>query len=447
MKSFLRSFYSIFLYIPLFFTSVYLCTEDLYKGIFLLFILTLWLVIALKTKSYKYSIFFVFFLLPFNITLQINLYANQYVAGFFVNYLLPTISILDVFVGILLIQIFIEDGNLFKKLLLDRYLLIYFVLVIVQNLFVHNLLTLLLSIRMCVYLFTSILLLKSLVKESTLLRNIYVKTLVTSSILLQGVLGILQFLRGSSLGLYFLGESKVVSGMFGSSYIDVYGESYLRAYGTFPHPNILAGWFLLMFFICIYMYRKTKEKVYILNIFFIFIFTLFTFSRVSIILLSVCVLILLFKYFLKSKHIYSISSLLFYRFLNIFNGEDSSWSDRLKLLKLNLSILKENILGVGLGNSIKHYSDNIPFTEGGTLLLQPVHNIFILNWVEQGVFIGTYYIYVMYRFFIRGLKLNTVRVLVLISIIVIGIFDHYLFSLPQGNAILFSFLILLSDLE
>lgn len=447
MKSFIKRYYLLFIYIPILLVSILLCWQDIYKGVFIILLFTSWFISSLKYRTYIPTIFSIFLLLPFNITLQLTELGDPYVVGFFVNYLIPTLSILDIFVGILLIQLFVEKNMQFKELISDRYLLLFFVLLVIQNLFVQHFLTVLLSIRFSVYLFTSILLLRTTKIDTSMLRNVYVKIAFTLSILLQGVMGVCQFLKGVSVGAYFLGESKIVSGMLGSSFMDIQGESYLRAYGTFPHPNILAGWYILVFFLCIYMYLKSESKIYLLNILLILLFIVFTFSRVSIILISISLIVILFKYFLKSKNIYSISPILLYRFLNIFNGDDSSWEDRLKLLQINISILKENILGVGLGNSIKYYSDSIPFTQGGKLLLQPVHNIFILNWVEQGVLIGTYYIYLIYRFFLKGLKLNTVRVLILICITTLGMFDHYLFSLPQGNAILFSSLILLSDLE
>jgi hypothetical protein len=447
MKSFIKRYYLLFIYIPILLVSILLCWQDIYKGVFIILLFTSWFISSLKYRTYIPTIFSIFLLLPFNITLQLTELGDPYVVGFFVNYLIPTLSILDIFVGILLIQLFVEKNMQFKELISDRYLLLFFVLLVIQNLFVQHFLTVLLSIRFSVYLFTSILLLRTTKIDTSMLRNVYVKIAFTLSILLQGVMGVCQFLKGVSVGAYFLGESKIVSGMLGSSFMDIQGESYLRAYGTFPHPNILAGWYILVFFLCIYMYLKSESKIYLLNILLILLFIVFTFSRVSIILISISLIVILFKYFLKSKNIYSISPILLYRFLNIFNGDDSSWEDRLKLLQINISILKENILGVGLGNSIKYYSDSIPFTQGGKLLLQPVHNIFILNWVEQGVLIGTYYIYLIYRFFLKGLKLNTVRVLILICITTLGMFDHYLFSLPQGNVILFSSLILLSDLE
>ena len=447
MKSFIKRYYLLFLYIPILLTSVYLCTENLYKGIFLIVLFTIWFLLSFKTKNFLYTLLFVFLVLPFNVTLQLKGISDPYVAGIFVNYLVPTLSILDIFIGILLIQLFIEKNKEFRKVISDRYLLIFFILLAVQNIFVQDFLTLSLSIRLCVYLFTSILVLKTVKMEISLLRNIYIKVSVLLSILIQGIIGMYQFLKGTSLGLYFLGESRIVSGMMGSSYIDIQGESYLRSYGTFPHPNILAGWYIFMFFLCIYLYRKTKSKIYILSILPILLFILFTFSRVSIILIAISSLIILFLNFLKTKKIHSISSILMYRFLNIFNDNDNSWEDRIKLLKLNISILKENILGTGLGNSIRYYEENIPFTQGGKLLLQPVHNIFILNWTELGILLGTYYIYILYRFFVKGLKMNTIRILILLCILVISLFDHYLYSLPQGNTILFSFLILLSDSE
>lgn len=449
MKSFLKRYYLFFIYIPILITSVFLCSQDLYKGLFLISLFTIWLILSIKKKNYIITAIVLFLVLPFNITLQIP-GTDPYVAGFFVNYLVPTLSILDIFAGILLIQLFIQKYSEFKKLLSDKYLLIFFILLVIQNIFVQDFLTLLLSVRLSVYLFTSILLLNTLKKDSkekSLLRNLYVKTAVLLSILLQGAIGIYQFLKGVSLGVYFLGESKIVSGMMGSSYIDIQGESFLRSYGTFPHPNILAGWYILIFLFSFYAYGRTKSRMYILNILLILLFIIFTFSRLSIILIAICFLTFLFLNFLKTKNINSISSILLYRFLNIFSGEDSSWEDRIKLLKLNISILKENILGTGLGNSIRYYEDNIPFTQGGKLLLQPVHNIWILNWVEMGIILGTYYIYIIYRFFIRGLKLNNLRIIILLCIFIIGMFDHYLFSLPQGNAILFSFLILQSDSE
>ena len=459
MNVFLEKYLHIFVYLFLLPFSVLLCFQDLYKGVFLLLIFTIWFLIPFFKKGYLYTLLFIFFLLPFNITLQIPesvtllgntlLLSQPYVASLWVNYLVPTLSILDVFVLIFILQIFVYRKDLFKRYISNKYLLLLLLLLLVQSLAVQDFLTTLLSLRMFVYLFTTVVVIEIVKERSTLkkmLQKRYIKGLLVSTILLQAVVGIYQFLRGSSLGVYFLGESKIANGMFGSSFIEIGGENFLRSYGTFPHPNILAGWYILILVLLIYMYSKTEEKIYLLTIPFILFFSMFTFSRVSILLMLLICILYLLKYFKSTKKIFSVSTLLWLRFVDIFTGEDSSWTERITLLKVNIGILKENLLlGTGLGNSIRHYSENIPLTEGGKLLLQPVHNIWILMLVELGLLLGLYYLFLLYKFFIKGVKINTFTLSILITVITIGMFDHYLFTLPQGNIIFFSFLILLTD--
>ncbi len=454
MNTFFKKYYLYILYILLASVSIFLCFENFTKGLFLIILFTFWFIFSLRRRGYLPTLLMLFMLLPFNITIQIPesiIPYQQYIAGFWVNYLVPTLSILDVFVLLLLIQLFVYRKKVFKKVLLEKYILIFFILLLIQNLFVQNFLTALLSIRISVYLFTSIILLLSIKQEfkfKYLLQNRYLKYSLIPPVLIQGGIGLYQFLRGTSVGLYLLGESKIVSGMYGSSYIDIQGEAFLRAYGTFPHPNILAGWFLLLFFICMEVYFRTKERSYLLMLLLILFFSLFTFSRLTILLLFISATIFVVKLLSERKYIFSVSSLLFYRFANIFSGDDSSWSDRVKLFKLNIEILKENFfLGTGLGRSLLYYEKDIPFTSGGKLLIQPVHNIWLLNFIEFGILIGTYYLFLLYRYFLKGIKINLYKILILFSLFIIGIFDHYLFTLPQGGILFFSFLILLADLK
>ena len=459
MNAFLEKYLHIFIYLFLLLLSIPLCLQDLYKGVFLLLIFTIWFVIPFFKKGYLYTLLFIFFLLPFNITLQIPesvtllgntlLLSQPYVAGLWVNYLVPTLSILDVFVLIFLLQLFVYRKRLFKRYISNKYILLLLFLLLIQSFIVQNFLTTLLSLRMFVYLFTTVVIVEIVKERSTLkkmLQKGYIKVLLISTVLFQATVGMYQFLRGSSLGVYFLGESKIANGMLGSSFIEIGGENFLRSYGTFPHPNILAGWYILILIFLIYMYSKTEEKIYLFTIPFLLFFSLFTFSRVSILLIVLICILYIFKYLKTSKKILSVPTLLWFRFVDIFREQDSSLVERIKLLKVNIGILKENLLlGTGVGNSIRHYSENIPLTEGGKLLLQPVHNIWVLMVVELGLLLGVYYLFLLYRFFIKGIKINTFTFSILLTVITVGMFDHYLFTLPQGNIIFFSFLILLSD--
>lgn len=458
MKEIFKKYFSSFFFVILSCSSLLLINENPSKAIFLIFLFTLWYLCSKKLGVYKSTLLFIFLLIPLNITFQIPesinifdiqiLLSDPYVAGFWVNYLVPTLSVLDIFVSILFINIFLNNGfkGVFKKDLLFFILLLGILL-----LTVHNFLTALLWVRMLVYLLTSIAVVNSLKEKKSvkkLLQEGYVKLSLTGSILIQGSIGILQFIKGTSIGLYFLGESKIVNGMFGSSFIEIQGETLLRAYGTFPHPNILAGWFLLLMFMSYILYNYSKDRFYLLPLLLVPIFSIFTFSRISIILIALFSLFLLVQFFLKRRYTYSLSSILFYRFLYVFTGGDSSFTDRIKLIKVNWEIFLNNLhLGTTLGNSTRFYSENIPFTDGGKLLLQPVHNIFLLSFVEMGIFLATYFWYVIYKYFVMGIRKSFLPLFILFSIIMIGMGDHYFLTLPQGNAIFFSFLILLSGSE
>jgi hypothetical protein len=66
---------------------------------------------------------------------------------------------------------------------------------------------------------------------------------------LQSLLGIAQFVQNSSLGFRFLGESILGSNIEGVAKIIISNEKHIRAYGTFPHPNILAGFLIIPLFL------------------------------------------------------------------------------------------------------------------------------------------------------------------------------------------------------
>lgn len=71
----------------------------------------------------------------------------------------------------------------------------------------------------------------------------------------QSIIAIWQFLVQKSIGLTFLKESIINPEILGVAKIIVGSEKYIRAYGLFPHPNILGG-FLLLTIISTYLYKK-----------------------------------------------------------------------------------------------------------------------------------------------------------------------------------------------
>jgi O-antigen ligase len=255
-------------------------------------------------------------------------------------------------------------------------------------------------------------------------------------------LGVLQFNGGSSLGLTFLGESQVVNGMQGSSFIFLNDGIYLRAYGTFPHPNVLGGFYILMFVIgwisSLKLKRSWKYLSYLL-MFLSLIFVLFTFSRISISLVLLGVLLFSIQ-FIKPNRIFSFSPILiFERFMNLFAGGDTSFNDRVNLFKAGISVFKENMfLGTGIGNFIKYMGESAPRTSNGILLLQPIHHVFLLSFIELGLFGGVVYWWILLKLLIKEVNWKEniwIKIFILIALVVIEMFDHYLFTLPQGMVI------------
>jgi O-antigen ligase len=292
------------------------------------------------------------------------------------------------------------------------------------------------AFRLLLYIFTFYNLSKAL--KDILKEKIFIYILIISIflVLFQGLVALLQFSGGTSVGLSFLGESQVVSGMRGSSFITLKNQLFLRGYGTFPHPNVFSGWLIFNIFLGWYLFENMfKKRDYsILLMLLSSLVLVLTFSRIAFL---VCIVVwgaFLVKVFFNSKRIknFAFFGLISERVLNLFTGGDTSWSDRLGLMRASFKMIKENILtGVGLGRFVANMGDTVPRSSNGILLLQPVHNVFLLIISEIGL-IGFGLFSTLLYFFFKNKEWSLRLIMCLVAIFIIGMFDHYLFSLPQG---------------
>jgi len=441
----------------------FLLRESLHKSLFLFLTILIWIVSTFYTKSISFSsLLYILFVLPFNVTLQLPysvhilgtevLLSTPFIAGIYVNYLIPTVSILDIAILLLLASVVVENSfSFYWKMIKDwrNGIIILFVVLITQALILNNFLSLFNSIRLFLYiLFFITVIVKFKRKVSSKVYSTILLVFLFNTII-QGVISIIQFSRGASLGMNSIGESQVVAGMQGSSFLELGGQLFLRGYGTFPHPNLLAGYLLLSILVGILFFTKNKILPTILIIF-SFIALLFTFTRVSILLAGIFFLVIFVKKIIGKRYILSsfLPTLLLERFMNLFSNRDSGLNDRVLLFKKSFEILKENwFLGVGIGNFVKSMEKVIPRTARGIPLLQPVHNIFLLSISELGSIGFLSLVYVFFYFCMSNIKKwNLIRSLVILYILIIGSFDHYLFSLPQGLMI-FSLLLVILCLD
>lgn len=272
----------------------------------------------------------------------------------------------------------------------------------------------------------------------------------------ESILSIAQYFQQGSIGgvAYFFGERTFSGTTPGIANAVINNHLVMRPYGTFPHPNVLAGYLLLgMFLLAEYMntFKNKFGKLILKMAICVGSFALFlTLSRVAILLWFVfIVLFFTIRIFPKKKLtavaifivlVLGIITILSYagligRFVG-FSLMDETIIERQTLAQASLSMWRDHFLfGVGLGNFLRL----LPLYESAQTLpfvLQPVHNIFLLIGTETGIsgllvfawFVGTE---------IKKIVTNKAKYLFLacsfLAILIIGFFDHYFLTLQQGQ--------------
>jgi hypothetical protein len=386
------------------------------------------------------------FALPFNISIAFPSLVDPYVTGVYVNYLVPTVSILDVFALLLLASLISQHRNLtdfLTRIPLPIYLLAgYFLL---HSLLHPDLNVIFSSGRLLLYTLTAYHGVKEVIKSKQDFGADILKILFVS-VMIQLVIGVLQFSGGKSLGLEFLGESKLLAGAIGTSFIKLSEGEFLRAYGTFPHPNVLAGYLLFAFLSASFTHFTYKKKGLPLLLMLLSSFLMvFTFSRVALALMVISWLVIGYISLMKK----GLAVLIFERFGTFFTGMDYALEDRVKLIRESIEIIKQNLwFGVGSGSFTRALGGNVPYAATGISLLQPVHNIPLLLISEHGIIFGlllTGLITVLIlRPFFLSLGGKHIFILGSLSILAVGLMDHYLTTIQQGEILLLGGLFLLN---
>ena len=299
-----------------------------------------------------------------------------------------------------------------------------------------------------------------------------------ASAVFQSIIAFLQFLNQKSLGLRYLGESVLGAQIPGIAKIVVAGSKIIRAYGTFPHPNILAAFLLLGLFSAYYFLLKADFRNFFgrnflikiliaLAIFVIILGLVLAFSRTAWILglgLSLVYIgyVLIFGDSSRRKAFISVTLIaIFFLVIFIMNWlifpraeislADQSVSQRISYNELGLYLLDKNPLGVGLGNQVIYSVKNGLYQIFGMNQVwqwQPIHNIYLLIGSEIGI-LGL----IVFLVFMIGLLIDRFRFLIknknseignlllivglmFVSLLGFGLFDHFLWTLQPGRLML-----------
>lgn len=388
-------------------------------------------------NSFEKSLILILIVSFFNFTLQLDFPPfnnNSYVLGYYINYLVPTFHIIDLFVIITIFITFFKFGFIRSKQTLF-FLLLFFVWAVVQFCLKENIIILFNALRISLYIYVSAVIVINRKAINFPYLKQHIKLLIIP-LLINLFVSVSQIFLNKSLGVNFIGESVLnVSDKGIATFIES-GNQIIRAYGTFPHPNVLSGFSLI--FLIYFIEIKEKRIFTIISI----ILILLTGTRVIILITTAYLLIILIiytvKYFKKHYFIYLLP--LFNRFdiQKLFTND--SYIVRIKQIQETLRIIKENfIFGTGIGNYIVSLENKNIYTNSGYIVLEPVHNTLLLIVSEIGLFSVIFFLYLFksYLYLLKIFEKNK-YILFKFSIIylIIGMFEHYLWSLPQGLILL-----------
>ncbi len=246
------------------------------------------------------------------------------------------------------------------------------------------------------------------------------------SLTFQFLLGLIQVFRSKAGTFYWLGERNLSLSTLGVAKTSFFNFFTLRAYGTFSHPNALAGWSIL---VLIVLFSFSSRRLVRLTSLVLTLGILgITQSRLALFAFLVWFLITNPLNFRPPKFwLTPIFTCLFFWQLSSFRPLAIQQRLGLILTSFKLS-LRWPWFGTGLGSSLAAYTKIFP----PQLYLQPDHNSLTLFLSQTGLF-GLFSLYFLFRSFISRYQLKPHFFLsFFLPSLSLLLFDHYLLTSSQG---------------
>lgn len=275
------------------------------------------------------------------------------------------------------------------------------------------------------------------------------------SLIAQLIIAFLQVFNATSIGLAFLNESKLSLHIDNVAKSNIFSNTYLRAYGTFLHPNILSSYVLMVITFLIYIEQSclfhVKHYLKILILLFSTVTIFLAQSKIALILLF----FILFLYFNEKFRLFHVEQLLKFIAIAIlvsvpsliFLNSDARESFQTRISQFSLQFKftqKEFFIGSGLGTYRLSY-DQLAIDWWN---YEPVHFIPLIVLKEFGIFISLGMIVYLVALIIRVPR-ETFRhtYIVGVFILYIVITDHFVWDIYQGTSfVAISFLIIYIDI-
>ncbi len=261
-------------------------------------------------------------------------------------------------------------------------------------------------------------------------------------------LSIAQFIFKQSLQgpFYYLGERLFSLGTPGIAKIAVNGLEFLRPYGTFSHPNSMAGFYLLVYFFVLINKRFDRHvffKYFSLLVFACLIFISFSKTAILSFLFLNIVYVFLNRNLCKICMVSRIIVLGILSVVFLFPvGDPMTIAKRLELMANSLTIMIANPLtGTGLTNYLLAQSQFV--SRFPLFFNQPVHNILLFFLSETGL-MGGFILFRLGMFLKDNLSKN--QWLLTGAVLMTGMVDHYWLTLIQ-NFLLMGVVLSLTDFQ
>lgn len=375
----------------------------------------------------SWLIFLFIFLLPTQLGRHF-FFSFSYLSGVRVDYLAPTIFLTDILIVILIALNIKVVLRLFK----NKWVAVFLLLLTIGGFLAQ-------SPELFLYRFVKIFELLGVfaVFKS---KKVSFKTILVAffcGALLETGLALLQFISKHSIQgiFYFFGERYLNLSTPGIAKASLQGIEFLRPYGTFSHPNSLAGFYLLVY---TFFYGQPKlQPLFIRKALLVFsvIIILFSFSKTALVAFFIIQLFYLKDDFKDVKCLpCMISRVILYAvpivIFALAKTDPLSLEKRYLLVQNSLTLISQHLLfGVGLGNyllaQIRLPSSSVTFP------YQPVHNIFLLIATETGLIPVLFLGYFGLKKFLSARK-DVVFVACCIVLLLTGLLDHYWLTLQQN---------------
>jgi len=268
----------------------------------------------------------------------------------------------------------------------------------------------------------------------------------------QAVVAIVQFMIQHSLGLKYFGESVLSPNMSGIAAFISNGVKIIRAYGTTPHPNVLAAYLIASIAAYWLVYPLFKKSWLWHFVYAILLWGLLvTFSRTIIGIGVLFFTVWAFKEFKKYRVLVILSLIIGAIFLATYwpyvvNRVTISSADEAISLRVlyNHEALAHGVswFGIGIGDFVPWLMRQpLPVKSIGLPAeqYQPVHNIYLLIYAEMGLAgLGVFLAWLIAAAvnFFKQVYISREQYTYagLFGVLLLaGLFDHFLWTIQSGQ--------------